>query len=98
MTFSPSGQACAHGLFERGARSVGVQQNIGIARLNVYVAALLGNNVEQRNAAISVGLANDLQIFGRLVAHAATVNGDSFLPSAITYDAFPDPVHHHEAD
>jgi hypothetical protein len=43
--FSPSGQACAHGLFERGTGRVGVEQDIGIARFNFDIAALLGNHV-----------------------------------------------------
>src|SRR6266852_2256378 len=95
---SPSGQARAYGLFESSARCVGVQQNVGIARLNVDVPALLGNNVEQGNATIPIRLVNDVQILGRLVADAAAVNGDPCLRSVVTNEILCDLVLEDEVD
>jgi len=43
---SPSGQVRAHGAFKRYARRVGVEQNIGVTRLDIDKAALFRDHIK----------------------------------------------------
>src|SRR4030095_7033319 len=78
-TFSLSEKTCAHGPFKRDARSVGIEQTSGIARLDVDEATLLGYHVQQGNASVAVGLPNDFEIPRGLIANSFSIDLHSFL-------------------
>src|SRR4029077_6197646 len=80
---SPSAQAGADRLFKTNACDVGVEQHVGISRLDVNVASLFRYDVEQSDPAIAVDLANHLEVSFGLLADAAAVGGDSRLSTLI---------------
>src|SRR5260370_9645196 len=75
MARFPSAQAGADRLFKSNARDVGVEQHVGISRLDVNVASLFGDDVEQSDPAVTVDLANHFEVSCSLLANAAAVGG-----------------------
>ena len=62
-------------MFKSDSCDVGVEQHVGIARLDVNVASLFGYDVEKSDSAIAVYLANHLEVPCGLLADAAAVGG-----------------------
>src|SRR5258708_3794198 len=58
MARLPSAQAGTDRLFESNTCGVGVDQHVGISRLDVNVAPLLGYDIQQSDPSITVDLAN----------------------------------------
>src|SRR5215468_3755424 len=71
--YSDSGQVRAHGAFKLHTRRVDIEQNIGVSRLDIDKAPLFGDHVKQGNAAVAVGLPDDIQISCGLVAHSGSI-------------------------
>src|SRR5713226_7957753 len=80
---SPSAQAGTDRLFKGNACRVGVDQHVGITRLDVDVAPLFGYDIEQSDPAIAVDLANHFEVACGLFADAAAVNGGPCLRTLV---------------
>src|SRR5712664_1955505 len=81
-----SGQVRAYGAFKCHARRIDVEQNIGVSRLDIDKAALFGDYIKQGNAAIAVGLPDDIQVSCGLVAHSGSVYTGPRLRSFVAND------------
>src|SRR5258707_10219437 len=80
----PSAQAGADRLFKSNARGVGVLQHVGVSRLDVNIASLLGYDIEQSDPAIAVDLANHFEVPRSLLPDAAEVGSGSRLRTLVT--------------
>jgi hypothetical protein len=63
-------------LFASNARRIRVEQDFRISGFDIDETALFCNDIEQGSATVTVGLADDIQIVCRLVAHTSPVDRD----------------------
>src|SRR5882724_1180907 len=88
-----SWQACTDCLFESNARRVRIEQYVRISGFDIDVTALFRDDVQQGGATVTVGLADNIQIVSRLVAHTAPVDRNPRLcsvePDEILCDLMP---------
>src|SRR5712692_1415478 len=89
---SPSAQAGTDRLFKGNACRVGVEQHVGIPRLDVDVAPLFGYDIEESDPAIAVNLANHAEVSCGLLADAAAVGGNSCLRALVADEVLCDLV------
>src|SRR5580704_2463079 len=96
--FSPLGEACAYRLFEGNACRVRVKQYVRISGFDIDVTALFRDDIEQGGATVTVGLADDIQIVGRLVAHTTSINRNPRLRSVESDEVLCDVVPNTQVD
>src|SRR5712664_890823 len=69
----PSWQVSTDCLFESNAGRIRVEQDIRVPSFDIDVTALFRDDIQQRRAAVTVSLADDIQVVSGLVAHTASI-------------------------
>src|SRR6266478_6516768 len=89
----PSWQVSTNCLFETNAGRIRVQQDICVPSFDIDVTALFRDDIQQRRAAVTVSLADDIQVVSGLVAHTASVGRNPRLcsvePDEVLCDLVP---------
>src|SRR6266403_4348653 len=89
----PSWQVSTDCLFESNAGRIRVQQDLRVPSFDIDVTALFRDDIQQRGAAVTVSLANDIQVVSGLVAHTASVGRNPRLcsvePDEVLCDLVP---------
>src|SRR6266404_2658298 len=89
----PSWQVGTNCLFESNAGRIRVQQDIRVPSFDIDVTTLFRDDIQQRSAAVSVSLANDIQVVSGLVAHTTSVGRNPRLcsvePDEVLCDLVP---------
>src|SRR6266446_636291 len=89
----PSWQVSTNCLFESNAGRIRVEQDIRVPSFDIDVTALFRDDIQQRRAAVTVSLADDIQVVSGLVAHTASVGRNPRLcsvePDEVLCDLVP---------
>src|SRR6266481_6059936 len=89
----PSWQVSTDCLFESNAGRIRVQQDLRVPGFDIDVTALFRDDIQQPGAAVTVSLANDIQVVSGLVAHTTSVRRNprlcSIEPDEVLCDLVP---------
>src|SRR5216684_2851408 len=89
----PSWQVSTDCLFESNAGRIRVQQDLRVPSFDIDVTTLFRDDIQQRSAAVSVSLANDIQVVSGLVADTTSVSRNPRLcsvePDEVLCDLVP---------
>src|SRR5258708_12125011 len=69
-----SWQVSAHCLFYSNGGRIRVEQDVGVSGLDIDVAELFRDDIQQSSATVTVSLADDIQVVRSLVTHTASVS------------------------